>query len=105
MPNLKITIHLEVDFKTSPDAEIIGIKEDFANYCERFGDVRMVEVEEDKPTATNLNKIMMLTTESLADLLAQDNCCQFCKLDGTQLCSNTSCKQGILQYLESEVTE
>ena len=105
MEKLKIIIHLEVDFKTNPDAEIIGIKEDFANYCEKFGDVRMVEVEEDKPTSTNLNKIIMLTTEELADLLAQDNYCQFCKLDGTQLCSNTSCKQGILQYLESEVTE
>lgn len=48
MPNLKITIHLEVDdIKTNPDAEIIGIKEDFANYCEKFGDVRFVEVEEE----------------------------------------------------------
>ena len=51
MQKLKITIHLEVDdIKTNPDAEIIGIKEDFANYCEKFGDVREVEVETDEPT-------------------------------------------------------
>lgn len=39
--NIKITIHL----KAAPDAEIIGIKEDFATYCEKFGDVVFVEVE------------------------------------------------------------
>lgn len=38
---IKIIIHIEAD----PDTEIIGIKEDFAAYCEKFGDVRRIEVE------------------------------------------------------------
>lgn len=41
MAKIKIIIHLE----PKETDEIIGIKEDFATYCEKFGDVRMVEVE------------------------------------------------------------
>lgn len=41
MDKLKIIIHIEAE----PDTEIIGIKEDFAAYCEKFGDVRAIEVE------------------------------------------------------------
>lgn len=41
---LKITITVE----RAPDTEIIGIKEDFATYCEKFGDVKNVTVEEVK---------------------------------------------------------
>ena len=37
---IKITIHLNDEGQ-----EILGIKEDFATYCERFGDVVKVEVE------------------------------------------------------------
>jgi len=59
--------------------------------------------EDDKQT--NHDRIKVLTLEELADLLAENNCCQFCKLDESQTCSNTYCKQGILQYLESEVAE
>lgn len=44
MDKIKIIIHLE----PKADDEIIGIKEDFATYCEKFGDVRMVEVEADE---------------------------------------------------------
>jgi hypothetical protein len=43
MEKLKITIHTEVE----PGAEIIGIKEDFSTYCERFADVKEIEVEKD----------------------------------------------------------
>ena len=39
MERIKIIIHLETD------EDIIGIKEDFANYCERYGDVKKIEVE------------------------------------------------------------
>lgn len=38
----KITIIVEPD----PSVELVGIKEDFATYCERFGDVKRVQVEE-----------------------------------------------------------
>ena len=41
--NIKIIIHIEAE----PDTEIIGIKEDFAAYCEKFGDVKRIEVEAD----------------------------------------------------------
>jgi hypothetical protein len=41
MAKIKVTIHLETD------DEIIGIKEDFATYCERFADVKRIEVEPD----------------------------------------------------------
>lgn len=40
--NIKIIIHI----KPEPGAETIGIKEDFATYCEKFGDVVKFEVEE-----------------------------------------------------------
>lgn len=39
---LKISIYL----KEEENQEIIGIKEDFAAYCEKFGDVVRVDVEE-----------------------------------------------------------
>ena len=38
---IKISIYLKDEGQ-----EIIGIKEDFAAYCEKFGDVVKVEVEE-----------------------------------------------------------
>jgi hypothetical protein len=42
MDKIKIIIHLEL----KETDEIIGIKEDFAAYCEKFGDVIRVDVEE-----------------------------------------------------------
>ena len=42
MQKIKITIHLETE------DEIIGIKEDFASYCEKFADVKKIEVEKDE---------------------------------------------------------
>ena len=42
MDKIKIIIHLETE------DEIIGIKEDFAAYCEKFGDVKRIEVEADE---------------------------------------------------------
>lgn len=41
---IQIIIHIEAE----PDTEIIGIKEDFAAYCEKFGDVKRIEVEADE---------------------------------------------------------
>jgi hypothetical protein len=41
MAKIKITIHLETE------EDIIGIKEDFANYCEKFADVKHIEVEDE----------------------------------------------------------
>lgn len=41
MNKIKIIIHLE----PKETDEIIGIKEDFAAYCEKFGDVIRVDVE------------------------------------------------------------
>lgn len=41
MEKIKIIIHLETE------DDIIGIKEDFANYCERYGDVKNIEVEDE----------------------------------------------------------
>lgn len=40
---LKISIYLKEEGQ-----EIIGIKEDFAAYCEKFGDVVRVEVEKEE---------------------------------------------------------
>lgn len=37
----KITIIVEPD----PHTELVGVKEDFTTYCEKFGDVRSVRVE------------------------------------------------------------
>ena len=41
---LIITIHVD-----APSGQAIGIKEDFATYCEKFGDVRFVDVKEELP--------------------------------------------------------
>lgn len=41
MAKIKVIIHLETE------DEIIGIKEDFATYCEKFADVKEIEVEAD----------------------------------------------------------
>lgn len=42
MEKIKIIIHLETE------EDIIGIKEDLAYYCEKYGDVKGFEVEEDE---------------------------------------------------------
>jgi hypothetical protein len=42
MEKIKIIIYLETD------EDIIGIKEDFANYCERYGDVKRIEVKDEQ---------------------------------------------------------
>lgn len=42
MEKIKIIIHLETE------DDIIGIKEDFATYCEKFADVKHIEVEADE---------------------------------------------------------
>lgn len=41
MAKIKITIHLDTD------EDVIGIKEDFATYCEQFADVKHIEVEDE----------------------------------------------------------
>lgn len=53
---------------------------------------------------TNFDAIKRMSIESLAEKLASYNHCGFCLLTNTQTCTNTSCKQGIMQYLESEAT-
>lgn len=41
MEKIKVIIHLETE------EDIIGIKEDFASYCEKFSDVKHIEVEDE----------------------------------------------------------
>lgn len=38
----KITIIVEPD----PNTELVGVKEDFTTYCEKFGDIKGVKVEQ-----------------------------------------------------------
>lgn len=40
---MKIIIHVD------ENVDIIGVKEDIAAYCEKFGDVRFIDVVDDKP--------------------------------------------------------
>lgn len=42
MQKIKVIIHLETE------DEIIGIKEDFASYCEKFADIKKIEVEDEQ---------------------------------------------------------
>lgn len=42
MEKIKIIIHLETE------DDIIGIKEDFSAYCEKFADVKRIEVEDEE---------------------------------------------------------
>lgn len=46
---LIITIHVD-----APAGKAQGIKEDFAYYAEKFGDVRFVDVKEELPEQTKL---------------------------------------------------
>ena len=41
MNKIKVIIHLETE------DDVIGIKEDFTTYCEKFADIKYIEVEED----------------------------------------------------------
>ena len=42
------TIQIIIDVELAPGADIIGIKEDLANYCERFPDIKKFTVFEIK---------------------------------------------------------
>lgn len=41
-----LDIHVQID---RPPGQAIGVKEDLAMYCEKFGDVRVVSVTETHP--------------------------------------------------------
>jgi hypothetical protein len=51
---------------------------------------------------TNYERIKNMTIEAIAELIQE---CNLCKLTEGQTCENTSCKQGITQFLEAEVEE
>ena len=42
MQKINVIIHLETE------DDIIGIKEDFATYCEKFADVKRIEVKDER---------------------------------------------------------
>ncbi len=46
---LIITLHVD-----APSGQAIGIKEDLAMYLEKFGDIRVVNIEEDVPEQTKI---------------------------------------------------
>ena len=43
--NMAEPIKITIIVQPETGDEILGIKEDFANYCERFGDIVKVDVE------------------------------------------------------------
>lgn len=49
-----LTIVLQVD---RPPGQAIGVKEDLAMYCEKFGDARVVSVTETHPEQMRLDGI------------------------------------------------
>lgn len=54
---------------------------------------------------TQFERIKAMSIDEMAEAFGKDNYCQICILRDGQTCNNTSCKQGIKQYLESEVEE
>lgn len=54
---------------------------------------------------TNFDRTKAMSVEELAEELAKDSVCEFCKLRDEQSCDRITCKQGIIQWLESEVEE
>lgn len=54
---------------------------------------------------TNFERIKAMSVEGLAKELAKDSACEFCKMLDKQTCIKITCEQGIIQWLESEVTE
>lgn len=107
MDKLKIIIHIEAE----PGAEIIGIKEDFAAYCEKFGDVRLIEVEEESQAMTNFDRIKAMSIDEMADVFDiiteicvehfKNGCfkCPVYKANGKGFCD----KHMIVKWLESEI--
>lgn len=54
---------------------------------------------------TNFDRIKAMSVEKLAEELAKDSACEFCKMRDEQTCDKITCEQGIIQWLESEVEE
>ena len=54
---------------------------------------------------TNFERIKAMSVEELAKELAKDSACEFCKILDGKTCINSTCEEGIIQWLESEVTE
>ena len=54
---------------------------------------------------TNFERIKAMSIEELAKELAKDSACEFCKMFDEQTCMEITCEQGIIKWLESEVTE
>ena len=100
MENIKIIIHIEAE----PDTEIIGIKEDFAAYCEKFGDVRMIEVEEESQAMTNFDRIKAMSIDELAKFIPDWSYTKACKCDELPYAQcNYECDKCVKEWLESEV--
>ena len=99
MQKIKITIHLETE------DEIIGIKEDFATYCEKFGDVTMVDVEKESHIMTNFDRIKAMSIDEMARRLSSFNCneCTICAFLSKSSCWEEDCIGGHKEWLESEV--
>ena len=54
---------------------------------------------------TNFERIKAMSIEELAKELAKDSACEFCNMFDEQTCMKITCEQGIMNFLESEVTE
>lgn len=54
---------------------------------------------------TQYERIKQMSVEEMAEKLAENTACGFCKLLTDATCDNTPCRQGIIQYFESEVEE
>ena len=58
-----------------------------------------------KGKMTNYDRIRNMSVEELASFINERSPCSCCKKHNEQTCHNIFCKQGIKQWLESEVTE
>lgn len=54
---------------------------------------------------TNFERIKEMNVEKLAEELAKDSACEFCIRRDEYSCDEIVCKQGIIQWLESEWKE
>ena len=98
MEKIKIIIHLETEDDT------IGIKESFAADCEKYGDVRWIEVEEESQAMTNFDRIKAMSIDELAKFIPDWSYTKACKCDELPYAQcNYECDKCVKEWLESEV--
>ena len=92
------------------DCKVLTSVEEYGEkypWCDMLDDCPNIEFERDCPKfekMSNADAIRNMTDEELAELLNKSACDYYCNYK-SECTFGTSCKQGILEWLKSEVKE